>query len=92
MAKLYKSDGKIEEVKPKHKKWSLEEMQKHVGGYIEYVPRTGHFRMIANEEGRRMNLPYNDRATRLWRSFGHIPGMDQRLFGNVLVLDHGDHT
>ncbi len=90
MAKLYKTDGTIEEVKPKNKKWSLEELQAQVDGYIEMVPLTKGTRMIVNEEGRLRNLPYNDRATRLWRSIHLAPVIDQRLFGNVLVLDPGE--
>jgi len=38
MAKLFKTDGTVEDVKPKGKKFTLAEMQKFVGGYIEAVP------------------------------------------------------
>lgn len=47
--------------KPRHV-WitpSLENLQKLVDGYIEYVPLSTHFGVICNEEGRIRNLPYN---------------------------------
>lgn len=66
-----------EEVKPADgKKFSLEELQKLVGGYIEHVPNS---RPIAycNEEGRLNHLPVNLCASRRFQ---------QELVGDVIQV------
>ena len=80
MAKLFKTDGTVEDVKPKGKKFKLEEMQKLVGGYIEAVPGS---KLLAycNEEGQLQELPFNKRASEYFH---------QVLVGNVLVCAPGE--
>ena len=63
MAKLIKVDGTEIEVKSKGKKWTLTELQEHVGGFIEIMPGIGKIRMILDEEGLLKMKPINVRAT-----------------------------
>ena len=70
MAILIKADG-TEEVITIPKQGQLEFLQKQVGGYIEMVsiPKyKGHTGMIVNEDGRRMALPHNEKATAIYNS------------------------
>ena len=60
---LYRTNETVEEVFPKNgKKFTLEELQGFVGGYIEMIPYT---RPVAycNEEGRLKKLPFNTVAS-----------------------------
>lgn len=65
---------------------SLEDYQRAVGGWIEAVdiPDLG-VTMYVNEEGLIRDLPFNRRATFLWRF--HVPqARDARLVGDVAVV------
>lgn len=75
---------------------SLADYQRAVGGWIEAVdiPELG-VTMYVNEEGLVRDLPFNRRATFLWRL--HVPqARDARLVGDVAVVgltdDEGEHT
>ncbi|KEP74542.1 hypothetical protein HR12_08365 [Microbacterium sp. SUBG005] len=75
---------------------SLEDFQRAVDGWIEAVdiPNLG-VTMYVNEEGLIRHLPYNRRATFLWRF--HVPhARDGRLVGDVAVLgltdDEGENS
>jgi hypothetical protein len=58
------ADGKAVEVLPGDgKKFSLEEMQKLVGGYIERVGTIGRKTVYADEEGLLKGLPLNPVAS-----------------------------
>jgi hypothetical protein len=58
---------------------SLTTLQNAVGGYIETVPVKGDDSLIllVNEEGRRLNLPYNPQASEL---------AQRHIVGNALLL------
>jgi hypothetical protein len=59
---LIKTTGEISDVTPAGGKFSLKELQAHVGGYIEVVRveiEGADMIMICNEEGLLMGLPYN---------------------------------
>jgi hypothetical protein len=72
MGTIYKSNGEIiEDVSIE----SLEEQQKYVGGYIEYV-YMGDSVLIVNEEGRILGLPINKFITSLYGS---------PIFGDVIM-------
>lgn len=74
--KIY-ADGTIEDV---NAKWTLQQMQEFVGGYIERTPANiAHRSLIVNEEGILMDLPVNFPASKLTK-FGSI------LFGNALLV------
>ncbi|KZE42051.1 DUF3846 domain-containing protein [Microbacterium sp. T32] len=75
---------------------SLEDCQRAVGGWIEAVdiPDLG-VTMYVNDEGLIRDLPFNRRATFLWRF--HVPqARDARLVGDVAVVgltdDEGENT
>lgn len=81
-ARHIKQDGTIEYPEPKDgKKFSLEELQGFVGGYIELVRVTTKQVMYVNEEGRLRGLRYNAMAS-------IIAG--QLILGDVIVLDKKD--
>lgn len=66
-ALLIKADGTRQTVIPRNqKKFSLEEMQKMVGGYIEMVSIKDRLTMIINEESAINGSPRNEEASRLW--------------------------
>jgi len=77
---IYKTDGTHEKRKTPTKP-SLEEMQRLVGGYIEplKVVHEGHTRtMMVNEDGRRLDLPFNAKASLIAR---------RSIYGNVFILE-----
>jgi len=47
------------------KLFTLQELQRAVGGYIEIVHLPGGFLLVVNEEGRLHGLPHNARASAL---------------------------
>ena len=64
---ILKADGTTETVTFKGEP-NLETIQKAVGGYFEYIrlpAGNGHKKMVANEEGRMLGLPYNAKASEL---------------------------
>lgn len=65
------------------KKFTLKEMQDHVGGYIERVSLGGNDEMWVNEEGLLKGLPLNQKATALVRL--RAPGFPGLIVGDVLV-------
>ena len=82
--KIYKTDGSVTDVQQaKGKYFSLEELQKIVGGYIEiiYLGQTG-LVMVMNEEGKLDGLPINELASEIAQ--GYIQRYD-KIVGDVLV-------
>lgn len=76
MAILYRTDGTFTEVCPENGRYfSLEELQRYVGGYIEYVETTDpdHL-MVINEDGRLLGKLLNFVATALYNYGGTIVG------------------
>lgn len=84
MAKIYRTNGDIEIIEPKNgTDYSLKELQTIVGGYIECLHLfTDGLLLICNEEGKLMNLPYNERATDLARKNGYN---NDYIVGDVLI-------
>lgn len=80
MAYIIHPDGSRTNM-PARKKFTLEDLQRGVGGCIEAVPGTNH-RVWCNEEGLLKNLPYNATASLQY---------NVRLVGSVVVLEKGDH-
>ena len=83
-----KSDGVYEEIIPGNKEsFSLEELQKYVGGSIEIVyggPREPDIICVINEEGKLKDLQYNFVATLLF-SDSLMEG--DAIVGNVVICD-----
>lgn len=62
-ATLYKTSGEETEVSPEGGTFTLDELQKFVGGYIELVPLPEGMVLVVNEEGLLRSLPKNDTAS-----------------------------
>lgn len=67
-------------------KFTLEELQGLVGGYIERVPMSNGKSMYVNEEGKLNGLPYNEKATQILRHQGRIP--NDHIVGDVIILSN----
>ena len=66
MALLIEANGSEQTIHPQNKKrFSLEELQKFVGGYIERVPTQEPKDFLVNEEGLLKRLPMNGKASTL---------------------------
>jgi hypothetical protein len=67
MAELIKTDGSVALVEPQNgKRFTLEELQSYVGGYIEVVPVPpwdGSRLAVCDEEGKLKDKPLNELAT-----------------------------
>ena len=87
MAILIHPDGTEEHVTPINgKRYSLKEMQKHVGGLIQQIPRTPtSVRMFVNEEGLLLRLPLNVSAMIRVRKW-----YPNSLVGRALLLEKGE--
>lgn len=83
MATLVKADGTETEVFPANgKKFTPEELQKLVGGYIELTRTNKPVRdMWVNEEGKLNGSLLNHKATMLYQY-----GYADSIFGDVLVM------
>jgi hypothetical protein len=81
MAKLYRSNGTVEEIRPANGvNFTLGEMQTLVGGYIQIGQTYDGEYMVLDEEGKNKGKPFNLLATRLYR-FGH----DDLIVGDAIV-------
>lgn len=86
-ATLIKTDGTQVAVAPGHgDKFTLEELQDFVGGYIELAYKDEDMLIICNEEGKLHGLPINVVATTLWHEKASWSYGDY-LVGDVLVCD-----
>lgn len=83
MAKIYKTNGEQIEVQPENgKDFKLEQLQKIVGGYIDMIGVGGDGIMVFNDEGKLIELPYNECATELLRKHYNT---DDFIVGDVLI-------
>jgi len=62
---------------------SLEDLQKIVGGYIEFLPLKDNKFMIVNEDGKCINLPINIQATFIAKN----SNINDFIVGDVVVID-----
>ena len=88
---LYKTDGTVIDVVPSNgRQFSLEELQKHVGGFIECVICAVRYsRAYVNEEGTLRRLPPNPHTwTVLKREVYALNGYaaSWRVSGNILMV------
>jgi hypothetical protein len=85
---IIQSDGKIIETGTKAKP-KLSELQSVVGGYVEVyrnISYEKHFcQMIANEDGRSMNLPINPVATQIFND-SYWMKKQIAIVGDVCIL------
>lgn len=83
MATLIPIVGQVQEVLPRQgESFTLAELQTIVGGYIELVKLAPNQLLFCNEDGKRLNLPVNMRATALTRG---IVGDDDFIVGDVII-------
>lgn len=84
MATIYKSDGSKVKIEPNPgPRFSLDEMQKVVGGLIELIGLDKGY-MVVNEEGKIYQLPFNFEATKLaYENKAIFPG--DYIAGDALV-------
>ena len=94
MARWLKADGTEEPVHPKGKAWSLAELQKLVGGFIEAPPWLEPVRMVWNEEGALLDLPVNATATAIVRDRVLRDGQPLRylptIVGDAVLFEDDD--
>lgn len=74
LRKLIKPDGTVEDYPPAGKQYTLAELQKAVGGYIQIVRLIPTGVMVINEDGKLQGLPFNSRATKLYGNNDPIVG------------------
>lgn len=81
---LYRTDGTIVPIAPSGVRWTLEELQGLVGGYIETVSTIDGRIMIINEHGKIVEpmLPLNVLATRIY-----CHGRVDPIVGPAVVVD-----
>lgn len=86
MAQILYANGEVRNVEPrKGNTFSLEELQKIVGGFIELVRLNALQYMVVNDEGLIRNLPYNALATEAFNlAFQPKKGL---VVGDVLICD-----
>ena len=80
-------------IRIKDKQPTLKEIQKMVGGYLEFVWDNGDIQIICNEEGKLMGLPYNREASEIWYNVireangGSVYDEVDCLVGDVVILE-----
>lgn len=83
MALILKVNGEKQEVFPKNgKDFKLEELQEIVGGLIDMIGIGDDEIMVFNDEGKLMQLPYNQEATNRFRQHYNT---DDFMVGDVLI-------
>lgn len=90
MAIKITAQGQVSKVSPNGKTFTLQELQSHVGGYIEMlhlkrVPQLDmtNATMVLNEEGKLLGLPINQIATDLFAI--NYPKSTDMIVGDVLI-------
>jgi len=78
---LFLADGGIKKIIFEGLHVTLEEMQKCVGGYVEFVYLEGDLVLVVNEEGLINNLPHNEIATKILSLEGKA-----NIVGDVLLI------
>jgi len=83
-ATLYTTDNKITDIVPVDgKQFTLKELQKFVGGYIEVIFLPKKMILVCNENGKLENLPMNLPATDIW--IKHFGATDV-IVGDVAII------
>ncbi len=87
MALLIKADGSKSEVNPKDgKRFTLEELQELVSGYVEVVHIGESQILVVNEMGKIYNFETNDQATKFAHAHGAI-GFNDFIVGDAVLMD-----
>lgn len=87
MAKIYRTNGDVENVEPKNgTDFQLEELSAIAGGYIEVLYLDDKEILVCDEEGKLKGYPLNVRATDIVRSYG----ISDYIVGDVLICKTGE--
>jgi hypothetical protein len=86
MATIFKATGQIEEAVLEE--WPLRELQRVVGGYIEFLTLPDGSGFCCNEEGKLHNLLINQAATAILRI--KWPENRDTLVGDVLFFSRSE--
>ena len=86
MAEIIKTDGTRTVTTPANGEYfTLEEMQAAVGGMVEIIELDDKQSMILNEEGKLLDLPYNEEADKIFHQ--HFTTLDY-IVGDVLLCEN----
>lgn len=89
MATLIRATGEQMTVKPASGgKFTLEELQGFVSGFIERIDLQNGKAMYINEDGKALRLPYNATATIILKQRGFMVG--DYIAGSAIVLDYSE--
>lgn len=89
MALLIKAGKPSKTVKPANgDKFTLEELQGYVDGFIERIDLQNGKAMYINEDGKALRLPYNATATVILKNRGCLTG--DYIAGSAIVLDYSE--
>lgn len=86
MATIFKTNGQIKEAI--RDEWPLRELQRVVGGYIEFLTLPDGSGFCCNEEGKLHNLPINQAATAILRI--KWPENRDTFVGDVLFFSRSE--
>lgn len=89
MALIYRASGDVENVEPKNgTDFQLEELQAIVGGLIDcQMTNDGNDLIIFNDEGKLLELPYNEKATEIYQERVYEGDF---LVGDVLICKENE--
>lgn len=92
MATIYFTDRTAKIISPANDyKFTLEEVQEIVGGYIEVIELNNGTTMFINEDGLLINLEYNSKATELVVKYSYNLFLDDEgIVGTVLVCNNNE--
>lgn len=79
MATIIYPSGEEKQIKPQKGTFTLKELQEFVEGFIEQIHLPGQRTMFVNEEGKLLNLPFNEKASQI---YGH---MNDFIVGNAVI-------
>lgn len=86
MAEIIKTDGTRQSYEPANgTDFTLEEMQKAVGGMVEIIELDDKQSMILNEDGKLLGFPYNEVADNIFHD--HFVTLDY-IVGDVLICNN----
>lgn len=86
MAQIFYTDGREEQVTPENgKTFTLEELQKIVGGYVQLIDLGEQF-MVVDEEGKIKRQKRNEQATAIFRARTYTMYGDY-IVGVALICD-----
>lgn len=89
MALLIKAGKQSKTVNPANgDKFTLEELQGYVDGFIERIDLQNGKAMYINEDGKALRLPYNATATVILKNRGCLIG--DYIAGSAIVLDYSE--